>query len=242
MQDPYRVLGVSPNASEDEIKKAYRELARKYHPDVNNGSAAAEAKFKEVNEAYSTIMKMRREGTSGSSQSHQGYGGYGNSSYGNSNPYGNYGGYGNYGNYGNYGGYGGYGGRSQGGYTQSSPRMQAVRNYIQARHFQEALHLLEEMNERTAEWYFLAGEANLGLGNRIAALNYARQVASQPSGGQQPFLPDQRRGTRLQHSVRHLQQSLCNLLSEPGALQLPVQRLLQPRRLLWRHALLLEGI
>ena len=101
MQDPYRVLGVSPNASEDEIKK--------------------------VNEAYSTIMKMRREGTSGSSQSHQGYGGYGNSSYGNSNPYGNYGGYGNYGNYGNYGGYGGYGGRSQGGYTQSSPRMQAVR-------------------------------------------------------------------------------------------------------------------
>ena len=86
MQDPYRVLGVSPNASEDEIKKAYRELARKYHPDVNNGSAAAEAKMKEVNEAYSTIMKMRREGTSGSSQSHQGYGGYGNSSYGNSNP------------------------------------------------------------------------------------------------------------------------------------------------------------
>lgn len=178
MQDPYRVLGVSPNASEDEIKKAYRELARKYHPDVNNGSAAAEAKMKEVNEAYSTIMKMRREGTSGSSQSHQGYGGYGNSSYGNSNPYGNYGGYGNYGNYGNYGGYGGYGGRSQGGYTQSSPRMQAVRNYIQARHFQEALHLLEEMNERTAEWYFLAGEANLGLGNRIAALNYARQAVS----------------------------------------------------------------
>ncbi len=166
MQDPYRVLGVSPNASEDEIKKAYRELARKYHPDVNNGSAAAEAKMKEVNEAYSTIMKMRREGTSGSSQSHQGYGGYGNSSYGNSNPYGNY------------GGYGGYGGRSQGGYTQSSPRMQAVRNYIQARHFQEALHLLEEMNERTAEWYFLAGEANLGLGNRIAALNYARQAVS----------------------------------------------------------------
>ena len=111
MQDPYRVLGVSPNASEDEIKKAYREPARKYHPDVNNGPAAAEAKMKEVNEAYSTIMKMRREGTSGSSQSHQGYGGYGNSSYGNSNPYGNYGGYGNYGNYGNYGGYGGYGGR-----------------------------------------------------------------------------------------------------------------------------------
>ena len=63
MQDPYRVLGVSPSASEDEIKKAYRTLAKKYHPDVNNGSSEAEARMKEVNEAYSQIMKMRRAPT-----------------------------------------------------------------------------------------------------------------------------------------------------------------------------------
>lgn len=179
MQDPYRVLGVSPNASEDEIKKAYRELAKKYHPDVNNGSASAEARMKEINEAYSTIMKMRREGATGGSSSRQGYGGYGNP-YGNSGGsgygYGSAGNSGGYGGYGGYGDFGGYGGRS--GSAQSSPRMRAARNYIQAGHFQEALRLLEEMNERTAEWYFLVGEANLGLGNRIAALNYARQAVS----------------------------------------------------------------
>lgn len=147
MQDPYRILGVSPQASDDEVKKAYRALAKKYHPDVNNGSAQAEERMKEVNEAYSAIMKMRREGAS------SGYGGYSAGS-----------------------GYGSYGGYGTG--TQTSPRMQAVRNYIRSGHYQEAMRLLEEMTERTAEWYYLCGEASLGLGNRVAALNYARQAVS----------------------------------------------------------------
>ena len=151
MQDPYRVLGVSPQATDEEVKKAYRALAKKFHPDVNNGSAQAEAKMKEVNEAYSLIMKMRREGASGT-----GYGGYNTS-----------------GSYGYGGGYGGYG-----GYSQANPHMQAARNFIRSGRYQEAMHVLEEIMERNAEWYYLCGEASLGLGNRVAALNYARQAVS----------------------------------------------------------------
>ncbi len=65
MKDPYQVLGVSPSASDDEVKKAYRELAKKYHPDAyaNNPLAdLAAEKMKEINEAYDTITKQRASG------------------------------------------------------------------------------------------------------------------------------------------------------------------------------------
>ena len=69
MTDPYRILGVSPSASDDEVKKAYRNLSRKYHPDANINNPnkdQAEACFKEVQQAYQQIMHEREYGSSGS--------------------------------------------------------------------------------------------------------------------------------------------------------------------------------
>jgi molecular chaperone DnaJ len=83
MNDPYSVLGVSSDASDEELKRAYRELARKYHPDnyQNNPlSELAEEKMKEINEAYDAITKMRsgNGGSAGGSSRSYGYGqGYG---------------------------------------------------------------------------------------------------------------------------------------------------------------------
>ena len=79
MKNPYEVLGVSPNASDDEVKKAYRDLARKYHPDKYRDSDLADLateKMKEINAAYEEIQKMRaggnRQGNTGSGSYYNG--------------------------------------------------------------------------------------------------------------------------------------------------------------------------
>ena len=74
--DYYKTLGVSKNASPEEIKKAYRKLAIKYHPDKNKGDKAAEEKFKEINEAYAVLSdaeKKKQYDTFGSSEFHRRY-------------------------------------------------------------------------------------------------------------------------------------------------------------------------
>ncbi|MBE6934147.1 MAG: J domain-containing protein [Ruminococcaceae bacterium] len=68
-KDPYQVLGVSPNASDEEIKKAYRKLAKKYHPDLNPGDREAAQKMQEINAAYEQIKNPE--------QTNQNAGGYG---------------------------------------------------------------------------------------------------------------------------------------------------------------------
>ena len=63
MQDPYRILGVSRDASEDEIKRAYRKMAKKYHPDINK-EPGAEEKFIEIQNAYQQILDYKKHGGS----------------------------------------------------------------------------------------------------------------------------------------------------------------------------------
>ncbi len=60
-QDYYEVLGVKKDATADDLKKAFRHLARKYHPDLNKGSREAEEKFKEINEAYQVLGTPRKK-------------------------------------------------------------------------------------------------------------------------------------------------------------------------------------
>lgn len=178
MNDPYKVLGVAEDASEEEIKKAYRALSRKYHPDanVNNpNKAQAEEKFKEIQQAYQQIMNERQGGgrrqSTGSSGSAGSYGGYGSS--------GGYGGCGGFGGFGGFGGYGGYGdaGRSS-SRANGDVRMQAAENYIRSRHYAEALHVLSEIETHDAYWYYLSAMANAGQGNNVLAKEQAQKAVS----------------------------------------------------------------
>lgn len=186
MTDPYQVLGVSRDASTEEIKKAYRTLSRKYHPDANINNpnkAEAEEKFKQVQQAYKQIMEEKENGTS--SYSSQGsYGGsYGSGGYGGS--------YGNGGYDGNYGGY------NYGSSTEDA-ELRAAANYLNNMRYQEAMRVLNNISRHNAQWYYLHAIANAGLGNNISAVQDAqtavnmepdnmqyRQLLSQLQGGGQ---------------------------------------------------------
>lgn len=163
MSDPYKVLGLERGASDEEVKKAYRTLSRKYHPDANINNpnkAQAEEKFKEVQAAYDQIMKEKE----------QGYSGYGSTN--------SYGGYGDFGSRGAYGGYGGYGQsqRSRAGQSGDDGYLNAAANYIRGGRYNEALNVLAGMKERNAQWYYLSAIANNRLGNNVVALEHAKKA------------------------------------------------------------------
>ena len=130
MSDPYKILGISPNATDEEVKDAYRELAKKYHPDNYSGSPLADLaneKMKEVNEAYDAVMQERKNRkTTGSYGSYQ----YGGGSYAYS-----------------------------GGYGSSNSGFNDVRGLLMNGRVADAEQILNgvPVENRNAEWHFLKG-------------------------------------------------------------------------------------
>ena len=161
--DPYKVLGVPPGASDEEITKAYRKLAKKYHPDLNPGDEAAAAKMSEINAAYDQIKNGWSPQTGASSSS----GGY-------SRPYAQR----DQDPFRDFRGYTWYtwqnGGQSQDYSGTDAQRMDSVRVLLANRRFSQAWSLLNTIEERGALWYYYAAASNVGLGNRMAAVQFAR--------------------------------------------------------------------
>ena len=153
MRDPYQVLGVSPNATDEEIKKAYRRLAKQYHPDRNPGDAEAARKMQEINAAYEQIKDpdayKRTQQQSGGYQ-----GGYGYDPFGGAWQQRQY---------------------QQGGADQY---LNAARQYIAFGRYAEALNILQNVQNKTARWYYLSALANDGLGNQVMALEHIRRAVS----------------------------------------------------------------
>ena len=158
MKDPYQILGVPENASDEEIKKAYRELARKYHPDNYHDNPLedlAQEKMKEINAAYEQITKERASGrrTGGAG------GAYGGGSYG-------------YGGYQSYGGYG----------SSQSSVLQQARIAINTGNISRAEALLANYSDHNAEWNFLKGVVCYRRGWMDEALRYYQTACQMDPG------------------------------------------------------------
>ncbi len=162
MSDPYRVLGVSPSATDEEIKIAYRELAKKYHPDNYSGSPIADLaseKMKEINEAYDVIVSQRKKQKNEGGSTYSGYSGY------NGNP--------------------GYG--SPFGYQNVNSSFSDVRNLIMSGRIADAEQILNgvPLEGRNAEWYFLKGTVLYKRGWLEEAFNsYSRACQMEPGNAE----------------------------------------------------------
>ena len=165
--DPYKVLGVSPDATDEEIKKAYRTLSKKYHPDLNPGDENAAKKMAEINAAYDMIQR----------------GETGNQSYGSSysNPY--------TANYGNPFDFSSWGSWYQQQSQQEAERneIRAAANYIRNGMYHEAVNSLNQVPavERTGRWYYLMAVANMYMGNKVSALENARRACEIDPGNEE---------------------------------------------------------
>lgn len=206
MDNPYEILGVSRDASMDEVKKAYRKKARENHPDLNPGDTAAEERMNKINEAYDRITNpekyaasdARKRGYAGPSGPN-GYGGTGGttSSGGPSSSTGPGSGY-----YDPFG-YGGAEGQDPYGWTtinfddlfggayatQNSPihpeesatdppNIRQAIYAINSHNYRNAINILQQVpsSGRNARWYYLFALANNGAGNTVAAHDNIRRA------------------------------------------------------------------
>ena len=155
------MLGLSPGASDEEVKAAYRKLAKKYHPDLNPGNQRAADRMNEINAAYDQIKNPQAQDS------------YDASSYGGAYA-------------GAYGGVyaGSYGGAYQSRESAERNELKAARNFIRCREFSQAVNALSgvPVSERNGEWYYLHAIANFNLGNRVAALDSARRACAAAPG------------------------------------------------------------
>lgn len=185
IEDPYTVLGVSSGATEDEVSKAYRKLAKIYHPDVNHGNPEAARKMSEINAAYEEIKggKAPRDGDAGyagqagySGEGREGQGG-GGASPGAGDPFGF--GFNPFEDFDLFGGVFGSSGRTGGaGYGQGGERryseFAAVRSWLGVGYYDRAIDALGAIADRGAEWYYYSALAQAGSGNAATALQHAR--------------------------------------------------------------------
>lgn len=155
--DPYKVLGVSYNASDDEIKKAYRSLSRKYHPDANVGNPNQkeyEEKFKEVQQAYNMIMDQRQGKGQPQQSGSDDFWGFGGQGFGAQ----------------------GFGQRQT--ETKDDQYLRSAANYIQNGYYREGLNVLEQVQDRRGQWYYYSAFANYKVGNNAIAIDHARTACA----------------------------------------------------------------